>query len=101
MYKRQAVIGGVIGAFSATGTAEQIAKTAGSVLAEAMFQTAPYAVIFTVVLGIAMGFAYYRSAVRTFKACETETDEDAQYAVYILSLIHIRYRKRNEKTPGY
>lgn len=61
----------------------QIAKTAGSVLAEAMFQTAPYAVIFTVVLGIAMGFAYYRSAVRTFKACETETDEDAQYAVYI------------------
>ena len=78
-----AVIGGVIGAFSATGTAEQIAKTAGSVLAEAMFQTAPYAVIFTVVLGIAMGFAYYRSAVRTFKACETETDEDAQYAVYI------------------
>lgn len=33
-----AVIGGVIGAFSATGTAEQIAKTAGSVLAKPCFR---------------------------------------------------------------
>lgn len=77
-----AVTGGVIGAFSSTGTAETIAMAAAGIFSKIMFITAPYLVMADVVVGLAAGIACYRSAVKTFRLAETEADEDAQYITY-------------------
>lgn len=78
-----AVIGGILGAFSSTGTAEEIAKTLGDAASELLFLLSPYIVIGTVITGVAGGICCYKSAQKSYKKGIEEKNEELQNSLFM------------------
>lgn len=86
-----ALIGALVGGFSSTETAREMAVKLSDVCGTVMYAAAPYMVIIIIISGLAAGLIYYRAAAAIIKNSENEKDEDAQYELYV---------KADEKISG-
>jgi len=77
------LIGGVLGAFSSTGTAKELAEFVSDFFERTLFLLAPYLIIAVIIGGLFLGFCYYRAAVKDYRRSQEEADEDLQAAIYM------------------
>ncbi len=78
-----ALAGALIGGFSSTETARELAVKINDICERVMYAAAPYTVMIVIISGLAAGFIYYRSASAAIRDSDKEKDEDMQYELYI------------------
>ena len=71
-----AVLGGVVGFFTATGNVQRLGTELGSWLGEFFYQISPYCLIAAEVISIAASLYFYLSARKAAEGCSGEEKED-------------------------